>query len=417
MQPMFLFAAVGGTGEHIGESLLWAAGLLLVAFVFGRLFVKLGQAAVLAWIALGIGLSAAAPTLLKNGIDLEQHIAHDPIISALAGLGVIVLLFVAGLENTYGEMAKVGVSAFLVAILGMAVPFGLGFGLALLFGMEVNVAIFIGAAMTATSVGITKSVLTDLGLAKGKDGRTVLAAAVIDDIGGLIILAVVVGLVSSGGVDAGGILLLVVKAIALVVGGKLIGITIAGPMSRLTGRYLKGIAGMAFFGFVIMLIGAGVARLLGLEEIIGAFVAGLMLEEVHWKQFHHDWNMEEVFKPFEEVLVPLFFVLVGMQVDVATLLQGEVLLFGSLLSLLAIIGKVVSGLGAGRGSDRMMIGLSMVPRGEVGIVFALIGITTAAVLSPAQFSQIIFMVVVTTFFAPLALSLHAKRKEKNKISK
>lgn len=413
---MHILASVvpGGEGPlHIGIPLLWAAGIILLAFVLGRFLERFGQAAVLGEIALGIGLSAIAGWALTRGVDLDTSIKNDPVIGVLAQLGLVLLLFNTGLEGTYKELRSNLGPALRIAAIGMVLPFLAGFGLALAFGMEMNVAIFMGAAMTATSVGITKRVLDSLGLGRSEEGKVTIAAAVFDDIGGLIILAVVVGLVAGAGLSGLGILFLVFKALVLVVGGKLVGQRfIADPLSRYFSKYRPTIGGAGAFAILIMFIGAGVARLLGLEEIVGAFVAGLMLEDVHFRRFGHDWHVEELVANVREAFVPLFFVLTGMQVDVAIILSPNVLGFGLLLSVLAIITKFVSGLGARKSTDRILIGMSMVPRGEVGIVFAIIGISSAAVLSEAQFAQIILMVVVTTFVAPIALSWHVRRKQR-----
>jgi len=318
---------------------------------------------------------------------------------ALAELGAIVLLFDVGLDQKLTDLMKVGWTVLLVAVVGVVVPFFLGFGLLELTEHSRIEAIFMGAAMVATSVGITARVLQELGVLKTVVATVILGAAVIDDILGMIVLAVVSSL--SEGVNY----VQIGSVTALAVGFTLF-IVLVGRrvMRRVTPRVQRFAAGDPYFALAMVIcLGLGVAAdKIGIAAIVGAFLAGLVFSEEELTP-----RLKTNIHALREFLVPFFFVAMGMQMDLAVLARKEILLLAGLVTLLAILGKLVGcGLGAYRLGWRsaIQVGVGMVPRGEVGIIVASIGLGLHTI-SNEIYAVVIIMVLVTTLIAPPAMKL------------
>jgi Kef-type K+ transport system membrane component KefB len=406
------WAAGGGAhADPIAPAALAIAVILAAAKLGGDLAVRLGQPAVLGELLMGLALGNV--TLL--GIDVFEPMAVDPAVDILARLGVLILLFEVGLESTVGEMLKAGWSSVLVAVLGVAAPFLLGWGVGALLLPDAStyVHLFLGATLTATSVGITARVLQDLGRSQSTEARIILGAAVIDDVLGLVMLAVVSGLVAAA--DAGGtlslteVLVVLAKAAAFLVGALALGTRLSpgafALASRLRARGVLISAGLAFCFLLSWLASA-----VGLAAIVGAFAAGLILEDVHYREFvrRGEHGLEELLHPVSQFLVPIFFVVMGMRTDLTALASGPTLGLAAALTVAAVAGKQICGLGVvRRGVDRVSVGIGMVPRGEVGLIFASIGVELTLggrpLLDERVFSGVVAMVIVTTLLTPPAL--------------
>ncbi len=331
---------------------------------------------------------------------------ESEVVSILAELGVIILLFEIGLESDLKELIRVGPQAAVVAVVGVAVPFLLGTGgLIALFHIATIPAVFAGAALTATSIGITAKVLAELQRLSSREGQIIIGAAVLDDVLGIIVLAVVASLAKTGEIEILNVVYLVVSAAVFLVGaiflGRLLSPVFVAIVDNMRTRG-QVIVSSLVFAFVLSYIAATIQ----LEAILGAFAAGLILAET---PKHKD--LEEQIAPIADILVPIFFVVVGARTDISVLNPLDPnnragLIIASFLVAVAIIGKVVTGFAVfGQpGINRLAIGVGMIPRGEVGLVFAGVG-AASGVLSESLDAAIIVMVIVTTFLAPPLLRL------------
>ena len=331
----------------------------------------------------------------------EVFSIQSEVISVLAELGVIILLFEIGLESDLRELQKVGVRAAIVAVVGVVAPFVAGtVGLILIFGMPTIPAVFAGAALTATSIGITSKVLSELGQLKSTEGQIIVGAAVIDDVLGIIVLAVVASLAKTGDVDIANLVYLIVSATAFLLGsiflGKFFNKSFVAIAEKLQTRG-KLVIPALIFAFSM----AFLANAIHLEAILGAFAAGLVLDETDKRK-----ELDQQVIPIADILVPIFFVSVGAKVDLSVLNPTNVdnrqgLIIAAFLIVVAIIGKVITGwaiIGKEK-INRLAIGIGMIPRGEVGLVFAGIGAASGVLDKPLQ-AAIIIMVILTTFVAP-----------------
>src|SRR3989338_6494384 len=437
-----LFASIAasmeeGSGTGDGPSytidFLWIALILIIAKL-SSLVEKWGQPAVLGELIVGVILG----NLTMLGINALAPIGTDPIILFLSELGVIILLFQIGLESNIEEMKKVGVPSMLVAIVGVIVPFVLGtviIGPWLLPGLSQNAYLFLGATLTATSVGITARVFKDLGKLHTKEARIVLGAAVIDDVFGLVILAVVSAIVTAGSVSALSVGIITLKALVFLIGSIMIGQKIASPI----GKWLSEVhivVGMKFaLAASFCFIFASFAQVIGLAPIVGAFAAAPIMKPVQFTYViepevvtdikehiknHHDQqavdrviqkhshkHVEDLIAPLGLLFVPIFFVLTGFTVNLATLFDVKILLIALGITIAAVIGKVVACY-AVKGVDRKIVGWGMVPRGEVGLIFATIG-KGLGVVSDQVYSVIVIVVILTTLMTPPILSFLIKR--------
>jgi len=406
--------------------------VLLLAASIGALAERVRQPAVLGELLMGVALGALALFPGFASIHaLREHVA----IEFIAFVGVILLLFRSGLESNLNEMRQVGVRAFMVAAVGVVVPFGLGYlvSWALLPEAGANAHLFIGATLTATSVGITARVFGDLGVQKLRDARIVLGAAVIDDVLGLLILAVVSGIVLHGAVSLAGVTLISGKAIGFLVGAIILGRLLAPRFGALFSRIHNGVGMKQNLALLLCAAGAlGAAALAGLAPIVGAFAIGLVLDPVHFKAFskprvsalarrwaeavrgdnaqiaaemdafahrEEDAHVERIIDRIQRIFVPVFFVYTGLQVDLRTFADPAVLGVALAITAVAVIGKAVSGAVAGGGVNRLLVGFGMVPRGEVGLIFANIG-KGLGVVDDALFSALVIVVILTTLITP-----------------
>jgi len=427
----------GGEGHSIAVIFLWVAVLLVLAKLVS-LIERFGQPAVLGELVLGVVLG----NLTLIGIYWFTPMAENEIIKFMAEMGVVILLFQVGLETRVIEMRQVGMRAALVAVAGVIAPFVLGtyvVGPLLLPGLSTNTYLFLGAALTATSVGITARVFRDLGTLRSPEAKIVLGAAVIDDVLGLIVLAVVSAIVTYGVVSVGQVSWIIAKAVLFLGGAIIVGQLVAPFISRLFSKINAGIGMKFVLAFGSALVFAYLAEAIGLAPIVGAFTAGLILEPVHFRNFkdpdvvdhlkevmkeanpeikeaigrvledHSKRHVEELLEPVGFLFVPIFFVLTGMAVKLDTLFNPSILMVALGITVVAILGKLVAGWMAGRGVKKSIVGWGMVPRGEVGLIFATIG-KSLGVVSDEVFSVIIIMVILTTLLTPPVLSFLLKRQ-------
>jgi Kef-type K+ transport system membrane component KefB len=359
-----------------------------------------------------IGRSAASARAL-SALEGPQGPTLVVILTALwvfSNLGVILLLLMVGLESSIEGLLRVGGRASAVAIAGVIAPFALGWAVSLWLLPEASAAahLFLGATFTATSVGITARVLRDLGRMESSEAKVILGAAVIDDVLGLVILAVVVGIAQSGRVELGGVarvaLLSAAFLSAVLFFGERVGGWLARALVSLERRHAKLLAPL-----LVAFAMAWLANAIGLAAIVGAFAAGLMLRDEQFDtDSHPSASLHAVLAPLESIFAPIFFVVMGMQVNLELLAQPQTLVLGSAFIAVAIASKLATGLFAGPGVSKWSIGLGMVPRGEVGLIFASIG-RQLGVVDAAVFSAVVLMVIATTLLAPLGLSWSLRR--------
>jgi Kef-type K+ transport system membrane component KefB len=408
-------SVVQGLAQSHGDPLapvLLALALLLAAAKFGAdLAERAGQPAVLGELLAGVLIGNAH--LL--GVPWFRSLGSDGTVDILARLGVVILLFEVGLESTVGDMLKVGMRSLVVAVLGVITPWALGWWLAalLLPDRSVYVHAFLGATLTATSVGITARVLKDLGCANTREARIILGAAVIDDVLGLVVLAVVASVLTAADLGRSpsylDTALVFAKAIGFLVGAIGLGVVLApwlfAGAARLRGR------GVLLTTALVLCFGlAYLASVIGLAPIVGAFAAGLVLEEAHAHRFASkgEQPIADLVRPLVSILAPIFFVVMGLRVDLAALANPSVLALAGALTVVAIIGKQACALGAWRSTlDGLTIGIGMIPRGEVGLIFANLGLGLAVhgerIMDQGTFSAVVLMVMATTLVAPPAL--------------
>jgi Kef-type K+ transport system membrane component KefB len=403
---------------HLPEVLAALALVLVAAKVGGDLAVRVGQPAVLGELAAGVLLGA----LPLAGVPGVAWIAHDFIIASLAEIGVVILLFEVGIESTVRDMARVGRSAFLVAAIGVVVPFGLGWGVGLLLlpGQSAYVHAFLGATLTATSVGITVRVLKDLGKEGTREARIVLGAAVVDDVLGLLILAIVSGIIGAaargGTLEWTGIAALVAKALGFLVAAIALGIALSRRMYGWIAR-LRSAGLLLPFALAFCFLLAWLAGLAGLAPIVGAFAAGLVFEDAHADPLTRKGEdpLEAQIAPVAKVLVPIFFVVMGMRTDLRAFADPAIVGAAAAITAVAVLGKLAAGLGALEpGIDRLSVGIGMIPRGEVGLIFASVGLSLAVanerIVDAPTYAKIVVMVILTTVVTPPALKWSLARR-------
>jgi Kef-type K+ transport system membrane component KefB len=433
---LFALPAWAAGSGVVGENLLWLALILMSARLFAPLAQRVGFPAVLGELLLGVLLG----NLALFGFHYFDRIEQDPVIAFMAELGVIVLLLQIGLETRLADLVKVGGRAMLVGSFGIAVPFLLGafvVGPWLLPGLDRNTYLFLGATLAATSVGITGRVFRDLGQLGTPAARIVLGAAVIDDVLGLVILAVVSSLVQAGEVSIGEVTWIVGKSVLFLGGSIWLGRRIAPHSSRWLARLDAGPSMLFAQVLATGLFLAWLAHAAGLAPIIGAFAAGLLFEPIFLKDFetprivqelepllresrgvmdrllpilsrHTGHQHEHMIEPIGYFFVPVFFVLTGMQVDLATLADPTMVAIALGVTAAAVIGKLAAGVFAGE-AGRWVVGWGMVPRGEVGLIFAMVG-KQLGVMSETMFSVVVIMVILTTLITPPVLTWLLRHK-------
>ncbi len=403
-------------------ALVGVAVLLVVAKLGGEVCERFGQPAVLGELAAGIVLG----NLTLVGFGAAAPFKTDATIGALAELGVIVLLFEVGLESKLGELLAVGWSALLVALAGTLCSLALGWGVAAYFLPDAPrlAHVFIGATLCATSVGITARVLRDLNKLQTREARIILGAAIVDDVLGLVMLAVVAGSIAAASAGATlstfAVPLIALKALAFLVGAILVGRYVVPRLLGGVGRF-EGRGVLLAFACAFCLLLAWAAHKLGLAPIIGAFAAGLVLDEVHFELLprHEKRDLEQLLAPVSSLLVPLFFVLTGMRVDLRTVADFHLLGFALALVAAAVLGKQICGLVVTeRKVNRLAVGVGMLPRGEVELIFAGVGATlllpdasgtAQPVVNAATYGAIVIVVLVTTMMTPPLLKFTLTR--------
>ena len=403
---------------HLSADILIGLALVLVvAKAMGDVFERLGQPAVLGEILAGVVLG----NLNLLGWGWFDWLGEQQAFQGLAEIGVILLLFEVGLESDMGKMARAGAAATAVAVIGVVCPVVLGFGVHQLLVPDASwhVHLFVGAVLAATSVGITARVLRDLGRLDSPTARVILGAAVIDDVIGLVVLSVVVGIVkaadSGQSLAAWEIIRIAGLAVGFLVAAALLGRQASIALFRVVSfLQIRGVLLAAALAFCFAL--AYLAALVGLHPIVGAFAAGLVLDEVSYRDLagREEHGLEVQLKPIASFLVPVFFVYTGARVDLGAV-SSDILILASALTVVAILGKQACALGAfGSGVDRMSVGIGMIPRGEVGLIFATVGTTTLMagqpVVSAGSFAATIIMVMVTTLVTPPLLAWSLDRK-------
>jgi Kef-type K+ transport system membrane component KefB len=318
-------------------------------------------------------------------------------------------------------MMRVGLCSLVIAVLGVVVPWALGWwvGALLLPEHSVYVHAFLGAVLTATSVGITARVLKDLGHAQSPEARIILGAAVIDDVLGLVVLAVVAAVIAaadSGAAPSYGALALVFgKALVFLFGALSLGVVFSPRLFSFASR-LRGSGVLLATALVFCFTLAWLASAIGLAPIVGAYAAGLILEDLHYRDFaKEERQLEDLIRPISSFLVPVFFVLMGMRVDLSAFMRPEILGLAALLTVAAVLGKQACALGAlGGRLDWLSIGIGMIPRGEVGLIFANIGLTLVVrgehIIDAATYSAVVIMVMLTTLITPPALKWSLSRR-------
>ena len=430
-QPLLAAATEATPNEAESGSLVLAGVLLSLVVIYfasklgGELCARINLPPVLGELVGGVVVGISALHLLvfpEGGADVTNSLlvtflqstaglspeaavsvfkAQSEVISVLAELGVVILLFEIGLESDLQELIRVGPQAAVVAVVGVVTPFAAGTaGLVYLFNVPTVPAIFAGAALTATSIGITAKVLAEIGRLSSTEGQIIIGAAVLDDVLGIIVLAVVASLAKTGEIAIANVIYLIISAAVFLVGAILLGrflspyfVTLVNEMKTRGQLLLTAL----IFAFILSYVAAAIQ----LEAILGAFAAGLVLAETDKRR-----ELEEQVIPVADFFVPIFFVTVGAKTDLGVLNPAvpsnrEGLTLAIFLIAVAIIGKVVTGLAVfGQpGINRLAIGVGMIPRGEVGLVFAGVGSASGA-LSEATEAAIIMMVILTTFVAP-----------------
>jgi len=398
----------------LGTLLVGITVMLVAAKAAGELFERLGQPAVIGELVVGIVL---------GNLAIAEPLRSAPAFDALAGIGLVLLLFEVGLASNVTAMLRVGGSAFRVAALGVVAPMALG-TLALHVlrpGLALPAVLFVAATLAATSVGITARVYRDLGAVDRTESRIVLGAAVIDDVMGLVVLAIVQGMIvaSAGGGGLGGVdlALIILKAVGFLVGAIAIGSRLA-PRVFHVASFLRVHGMLLVTALAICFSLAWAADAAGLAPIVGAFAAGLVLDEVHFRDFHQKSpiRLADEVRPLTTIFVPLFFVRMGLGFDVRALGDPDVLTLAAVLCVAAIVGKQVCGLAVfDRRLDRLSIGIGMIPRGEVGLIVAETGrhlvLGGRPVIDDAMFSAVLIVVIVTTLISPPLVSWALARRE------
>jgi Kef-type K+ transport system membrane component KefB len=401
-------AANGSHANGVASVVLALAALLVAGKLTGELAVRFGQPAVLGELVAGM--------ILGNiGLPWLHALGTDPMIDTLAGIGVLILLFEVALESTVAQMLQVGASSFLVAAFGVIVPFGLGWAAGgwLLPDEGPYVHAFIGATLCATSVGITARVLQDLGASRSPEARIILGAAVVDDVMGLIILGIVTGAIGAaaagGSLSVGAVAQTTLLAVGFLGGAIALGVRVVPPLfAAAASLHVRGVLLTLSISFCFVL--SYLAAVVGLAPIVGAFAAGLILEAGHFREFtaRGEQSLDHLLRPLSDTLVPIFFVLMGIRTDLTAFADAQVLVLAAVITGAAVIGKQACSLGVlTPGVDRLSVGIGMVPRGEVGLIFASVGasltLNDQPVISAELFSAIVVMVVVTTILTPPAL--------------
>jgi Kef-type K+ transport system membrane component KefB len=418
-----------------------------IVFSYQQVFASTGSVDIIPqtflWIVIALLVARLGGFVEKINVPFFEGMKSNEYLHFLAEMGVVILLFQVGLESNVHDMKKVGFKALLVASVGVLLPFVLGRYIAgpmLMPGLTEHAYLFLGATLSATSVGITARVFKDFSMLHSKEARIVLGAAVIDDVMGLVLLAIVSSIVQTGTISMMQVVQTIGLSIALLAGGTIIGGMIAKPLSKWLSILNPGSAMKLGFALSVGFAFAYIAHMIGLAPIVGAFTAGLMLDSVHFKYFHepgyvsefkravgdadkqvqekvqiiaeehHEKHIEHIIEPIGHFLSPIFFVMTGLAVDVSVFMNGQTLVTALVLTGIAIIGKLASGFFAGKGVNHWLIGWGMVPRGEVGLIFASVG-RALGVVDITEYSVIVVVIMLTTFVTPPILGSLVKNNQ------
>ncbi len=462
--PSYSFAGTSPThGDPLAAVIFWGTAILIFALLGRYLAKRLNQPAVLGELLMGVlvgnlcyfyqfdlaiilreasAISSIMSKILEGkalvpAVDstilqpsyaaevlnvLQSYQGFDLIkvayaLDIFARYGVIFLLFKVGLESSIEELKHTGKEALRVACIGVIAPMVLGFLVTFYFlpSASYQTDLFIAATLSATSIGITARVLRDLGKLKTREAKTILGAATIDDVLGLIILAIVSSIVISGKIDFMEVGRIILLAIVFFLSVLTLGRWLLAKLVDFF-QFMEAWEAKLFAAFIFVMSLAWFATLMNLAALIGAFAAGLIVHDDFFtaknKKAETSLSIKNLIAPFEAILAPVFFMLIGIQVKLETFLDTQVLMMALLLITAAIIGKLLSGLGASKKDDRLLIGIGMLPRGEVGLVFASIG-KTLNVVSDQLFTAIVLMVIVSTAIAPSFLKARYARGEKS----
>lgn len=347
---------------------------------------------------------------IVRGPHGTDYLSVAQAVDVFSRYGVIFLLFHVGLDTCVAELKSVGGDSLRVASVGVILPFILGFAVTWFLTPDAPHVqhMFLGATLGATSIGITARVLQDLRQGQSGEARIIVGAAVMDDVLGLVMLAIVSGIVVTGSVEVEEVVRIMLLASLFIISVLYLGPYIIRMLLKLV-RHMNVLEAKLFIPFIFVMLLAWLANLVGLATIVGAFAAGLLLMDSHFKAWgdyrRHKYTIKELFAPLEAILVPVFFVLMGIQVKLETFLDLHVILLSTALIVVAVIGKVMSGLGVfDKEKKKWAIGIGMMPRGEVGLVFASIGVSLN-VIDASMFSAVVLMVIVTTLATPPLLKV------------
>ncbi len=411
-------AAEGGAHHGAVTEVLFSLAIILgAAKIAGEVAERLKQPGVLGELLCGMALGS----LPLFGIDALAGLSEAPFLGVVAELGVILLLFEVGLESDLDELLAVGPSALLVALLGVLTPLVLGSGASWLFlaeGVPWYTHLFIGATLAATSVGITARVLQDLGRTKDRESKIILGAAIVDDILGLLVLSLMLGIVNSAGSEGAGqtslapILIKMAQAVGFLVVSVAVGRKLMVPLVSLVQKARSESMGLVLTIAYCFLM-AALAEMAGLADIVGAFAAGLVVDETIMRHFGGAATRDRIVRtihPLGAVFAPVFFVYMGLRVDLRVFGDTDLMVFAGVLSMVAVVSKQACSLGVlEKDLNRWAVGVGMIPRGEVGLIFAGIGSTVVVagtpVLGAQAFSAVVAMVMLTTLVTPPLLKV------------
>ncbi len=389
----------GHGGDPISPIMLGIVIILIAAKIGGELAHRFNQPAVLGELMMGVLLGN---TVFFAGWDFSRFMQENPFLDYIGRFGALILLCRVGIETDVAAMMESKVSAFLVAVAGVIAPCVLGYPvtLYLLPDIHPNTRLIIITALCATSIGITTRVFEDLGKLQIPEARIVLGAAIVDDVLGLLILSVVTSIIVTGSFVWSGVLTIAVYAVVFLFGAALVSLKFAhilgGYVSRFHAEGMKMVWAVA-----ICLLSAYIADRIGLAPIVGAFAAGLMLRDIKVTDLQgHEHDMDEMIRPAYLMFVPMFFLTMGAQVRLEAFLDKSTVILAASISIVAVLGKLFSGLFAvGKNLNRLCIGVAMVPRAEVGLIFASMGLSLG-VLDDTTYSALVIMVMFTTFITP-----------------
>ena len=396
-------AVASGVSETFTRTSLLLILMITLADVCGFIFERLGMAEILGEIYAGILLGNLA--LIGIDFDLSALLRSSEFMVYSSELALVLLLFLVGLESDMRALLKVGSNALAVAATGVVLPVALGLGAGALLGYGTGgEGWFVGATLAATSVGITAKLLGDNGLVNTRSARVILGAAVIDDVIGILLLAVLASVVVSGEVSPLDLLWIIAKALLFFAGTLFVGQMVMPGVIHIISLN-KHSSVWTGFALCLALAFAQMAHFAGLAPLIGAFVAGLLLDDVdfHVGDALQKHRLEELVKPISDIMITIFFVGIGAQVRLQALLEPQILLLIASLTVVAVLSKGAAGyMVRGEGFDRPGIGFGMIPRGEVGLVFASFAFGHH-IFSPDMYSALVLVVLITTMIGPVLL--------------